>query len=267
MLFRRYAFAALLFWGLSGAATAQTIDCASNDLNHSERAVCASAPLHALAVSMDTRYLRVADNPDVRQSQAAWINLRNRCNGNLACLTTAYRERSAYLAGLRAKATPTPIPPIAAQPMQHLFLRHAPAQLLGPSPVTPATEAASASARLERAAGPAAPVINQTPHWKTLWFLGGVLLVSVVLWQLLTNVCGKCPNCHHWFARVEIDRRPQAAHASIPAIRRRLSLRSRALASPLSGIDIVQGRAGAVRHFNQCRICLHEWETVTQETT
>jgi hypothetical protein len=267
MAFARLAFLALFLWGISGASTAQAIDCASSVLNHSERAVCASEPLRALAASIDRRYARVADNLGVKQSQLEWTRVRDRCNGNLACLTTAYRERNAYLAGLPVSARPSAA--ASAQPIKHLFLRHAPAQLLSPSPAvapTPSMDAVSASERLARAAGPA-PAVSQPPHWSTLWFLGAMLLASVLLWQMLTNVCGKCPSCHHWFARVEIDRRQLASDAEEPAAtRRRLSLRSRATAGPLAGTNAGLGRRAAVRHYNQCRICLHEWETVTQET-
>jgi uncharacterized protein len=266
MAFWRYAFFALFFWGSTGTASAQAIDCARNDLNHSERTVCASAPLHALAIGMDKRYARVLNNAGVKQSQSAWIDVRDRCNGNLACLTTAYRERSAYLAKSSVDVAPKGRSAAAAPSMQNLFLRHAPAQLLASSSGITTAEA-GASARLDRAAGPAAPVISQAPHWNTLWFVGGVLFVSVLLWQTLTNVCGKCPNCHHWFARVEIDRRRLASAASTAPLRRRLRLRSRALASPLPQTNASHERKRSVRHFNQCRICLHEWETVTQETS
>lgn len=265
MAFGRHAFVALFLWGISGATFAQAIDCARTTLNHSERAVCTSAPLRALAASMDKRYSRVADGLGVKRSQLEWTRVRDRCNGNVACLTTAYRERDAYLATLPVIAKPAATP-IAAGPIKHLFLRHAPAQLLNPSPDTwtaPSTAIASASEQLERAAGPTPN--TQPPHWNTLWLSGGVLLASVLLWQMLTNVCGKCPNCHHWFARIEIDRRQLADDAPELAPRRRLSLRSRAGAGPLATTDAGRGRVATVRHYNQCRICLHEWETVTQE--
>jgi uncharacterized protein len=263
----RLAFLALFFGGVFGAASAQAIDCASNALNHSEHAVCASEPLRELAASIDKRYPRVADGLGVKQSQLDWIRIRDRCNGNLACLTTAYRERNAYLAKLPVTAKPPATTTAFATPIKHLFLRHAPAQLLNPSAVVasaPPMETSSPSERLERAAGPS-PATHPTTQWNTLWFLGGVLFASILLWQMLTNVCGKCPSCHHWFARVEIDRRQLAGEASELAARRRLGLRSRATASPLAGTDASRGRLATVRHYNQCRICLHEWETVTQE--
>ena len=267
MAFARLAFFELFLWGISGASSAQAIDCASNELNHSERTVCASEPLRVIAASIDRRYSRVADNLGVEQSQLEWARVRDRCNGNLACLTTAYRERDAYLAALPVSVKPSVTTAASAQPIKHLFLRHAPAQLLSPSPTmgpTPSMEAVSASERLSRAAGPA-PAVSQPPHWSTLWFLGAMLFASVLLWQMLTNVCGKCPSCHHWFARVEIDRRQLASDAAEPATRRRLSLRLRATAGPLASADTGRYRLAAVRHYNQCRICLHEWETVTQE--
>jgi len=266
MAFWRLALLALFFWGISGSSSAQAIDCASTALNHSERTVCASEPLRELAASIDKRYPRVADGLGVKQSQLEWTRIRDRCNGNLACLTTAYRERNAYLAGLPVIGKPVATA-AATAPMKHLFLRHAPAQLLSPTTAiaaTPPQDPASASERLERAAGPA-PAIGSTPRWNTLWFLGGMLLASILLWQMLTNVCGKCPNCHHWFARVEIDQRQLSSETPELAGRRRLGLRSRATAGSLTVSDPGQGRMTAVRHYNQCRICLHEWETITQE--
>ncbi len=251
---------------MSGVASAQAIDCASNALNHSERAVCASEPLRELAASIDKRYPRVADGLGVKQSQLEWTRVRDRCNGNLACLTTAYRERDAYLARLPVIAKPSATTTASAAPVKHLFLRHAPAQLLSPSATiaaAPPEETASAGERLERAAGPASP-IGPTPHWNTLWFLGGVLFASILLWQMLTNVCGKCPSCHHWFARVEIDRRQLTSETSEPASRR-LGRRSRASAGFLSLTEPGRERTATVRHYNQCRICLHEWETITKE--
>jgi len=265
MAFGRLAVVGLVLWGISGLTSAQSIDCASTALNHSERTVCTSEALRALAASMDKRYPLVADGLGVKQSQLEWTRVRDRCNGNAACLITAYRERNAYLAKLPVIAKPAATP-IAAEPIKHLFLRHAPAQLLNPSPaasVAPSTALASASEQLERAAGPAPA--NTPPPWNALWLVGGVLLASILLWQMLTNVCGKCPNCHHWFARIEIDRRQLSNDASEHATRRRLVLRSRAAAGPLDTPDAGRGRMAAVRHYNQCRICLHEWETVTQE--
>ncbi len=263
MAFGRLAFVGLVLWGISGLTSAQSIDCASAALNHSERAVCASEPLRALAASMDTRYRLVADGLGVKQSQVEWTRVRDRCNGNVACLTTAYRERNAYLAKLPVVAKPAATP-IAAEPIKHLFLRHAPA-LLSPAPAASASPStASASEQLERAAGPA-PASSQPPQWNSMWLVGGVLLASIVLWQTLTNVCGKCPNCHHWFARIEIDRRQLANDASELATRRRLGLRSRAISGHLASADAGRGGTATVRHYNQCRICLHEWETVTQE--
>ncbi|WP_458071985.1 hypothetical protein [Rhodanobacter sp. BL-MT-08] len=265
MAFWRLAFLALFWGGISGAASAQAIDCASTTLNHSERAVCASETLRSLAASMDRRYSHLADTGSARHSQLEWTGIRDRCNGNLACLTTAYRERNAYLARLPAITTSAAAAPDSTEPVKHLFLRHAPAQLLSPAPSALPAEPASASERLNRAAGPATPAISQTPRWNTLWVLVGLLSVSILLWQMLTNVCGKCPNCHHWFARVEIDRRQLASDATRLSTRRRLIPRSRAVTDTMAGHESGRGHVAAVRHYHQCRMCLHEWETITQE--
>ncbi len=263
----RFAFLVLFLCAIAGAASAQSIDCASTALNHSERVVCASASLRALAASMDKRYRRVADGQGVKQNQLEWTHVRDHCNGNVACLTAAYRERNAYLAALqvtaRSAATPT-----AAASVTHLFLRHAPGQLPAKSPAiasAPPADANGASERWDRAAGPD-PVIGRPPHWSTLWFLGGVILASILLWRMLTNVCGKCPNCHQWFARVQIDRHPLSGDATAPTTRHRFALRSRATDDRQASDEVHRARGAALRHYHQCRICLHEWETTSQET-
>lgn len=257
----------MFLWGFSGAAAAQPIDCAGSALNNSKQAVCTSAPLRALAASMDKRYPRVADGLGVKQSQLEWTSVRDRCNGNLACLTTAYRERNAYLAKLPVTARPTALADSSRQPIKHLFLRHAPAQLLIPAAAQPAMApvAAGASDQLNRAAGPA-PVDARAPLWNPLWLLAGLLFASILLWQMLTNICGKCPSCHHWFARVEIDQRHLPNDPSEISTRRRRVLRPRAMTGNLATAESVRGRVAAVRHYNQCRMCLHEWETTSQET-
>jgi len=257
----------MFLWGVSGAAAAQSIDCASTTLNNSAQAVCASASLRSLAASMDKRYPRVADNLGVKQSQLEWTSVRDRCNGNLACLTTTYRERNAYLAKLPVTARPLASADSSRQPINHLFLRHAPAQLLIPASAQPVSGASApnASDQLNRAAGPAPTELPAT-HWNPLWLLSGVFLASILLWQMLTNVCGKCPNCHHWFAKVEIDQRNLAGDLPELPVRRRRGLRQRATANNLANPEAMRGRVAAVRHYNQCRMCLHEWETTSQET-
>jgi uncharacterized protein len=244
------------------AVEAQAIDCASNALNHSELAVCASASLRSLAASVDQRYPRVAGDVDVQRSQLAWITVRDRCNGNVACLTATYRERNAYLAALPAASGPGS----SRAPLKHLFLRHAPAQLLD-SVATQRNVLANginATDKLDRAAG-AALAVKPAP-WNPLWLLTGVLCASALMWRLLTNVCGKCPNCHHWFARVEIDQRNLATGSPELPPHRRRGLRKRAFMSNPSSSEPARSRNTAVRHYNQCRMCLHEWETTSKET-
>lgn len=267
MALRRFVLLAMFLAATSGATRAQSIDCANTALNNSEQAVCTTAPLRSLAASMDKHYSRVADGPGVKQSQLEWTKLRDRCNGNLTCLTTAYRERNAYLAKLPVTAKPTATVDSSREPIKHLFLRHAPAQLLASAPTRPATisGATSASAQLDRAAG-LAPVQDHSSHSEPLWLLGGLLLATTLLWQMLTNVCGKCPSCHHWFAKVEIDQRNLASDPPKPTTRPRRGLRQRVLANNLAPVESMRGRVGAVRHYNQCRMCLHEWETTTHET-
>ena len=267
MALRRFTLLTMFVWGFSSAAAAQAIDCASTALNNSAHAVCASAPLRALAASMDRRYLRVDDSIGVKQGQLQWSRMRDRCNGNLACLSTTYRERLAYLAKLPATAGPATVGEASRPPVKHLFLRHAPAQLLIPAGAQPeaAPDLAAAGDQRDRAAGPA-PVDVHTPHRDPIWLLGGVLLASIVLWQLLTNVCGKCPSCHQWFARLEIDQRHLTNDPPQVATRRRRVFRQLASAGHLAHAEPVRNRSATVRHYHQCRMCLHEWETTSHET-
>ncbi len=247
------------------AVHAQAIDCAGAALNNSERAVCASISLRSLAASIDGRYRRVAGDGNVRQSQLDWVKARNRCNGNMVCLTTTYRERNAFLAALPPASDPISETDSSRAPLKHLFLRHAPAQLLNPvaaQQVLPA-DGANADDKLDQAAGGPR---TEKPRWNPLWLLIGVMFTSALLWQMLTNVCGKCPSCHHWFARVEIDQRNLADDALDKPVRRRRRQRMRALTTNLSDPESVRGRVATVRHYNQCRMCLHEWETTSQET-
>jgi uncharacterized protein len=249
------------------AAEAQAIDCAGAVLNHSELAVCASASLRSLATSIDQRYPQVAGDVDVRRSQLVWITVRDRCNGNVTCLTATYRERNAYLAALPAAPGPLTGTDSSRAPLKHLFLRHAPAQLLGPvaAQKNVLADGTNATDKLDRAAGPS--LVVRQARWNLLWLLTGALCASALLWRLLTNVCGKCPSCHHWFARVEIDQKSLAASSLELPLRRRGGLRKHTLANYRSIPESTQGRIATVRHYNQCRMCLHEWETTSQETS
>lgn len=267
MLLRLSGFLALVLLGVSGVAGAQAIDCASSALNNSEQAVCASTSLRSLAARMDKRYPLVTDAPGVKQSQLEWTTLRDRCNGNVACLIKVYRQRNAYLAALPLPEKPLTAADTPNAPTKHLFLRHAPAQLLTPaSAQQPANlDVESATAQLERAAGPLT-VEEHTTHRNSIWFLAGIMSAAILLWQMLTNVCGKCPSCHHWFAKIEIDQRNLANDPSELSTHRRRGLRQRAMTNSVAIPEPMRGRVAAVRHYNQCRMCLHEWETTTQET-
>lgn len=261
MALRSIVFFAVLLSSTFGVSSVGAVDCRSAALNHSGAAICATPSLRALDASVEKSYQRVASEPGVQNGQLAWIALRDRCNANVACLHSIYRQRDLYLASL-----PSPVSVGAARtPLQHLFMRHAPAQLLIGASAPLLITGGSATSELDRAAGPARPEAPRPP-WNPFWFLSGVVLAAILLWQLLTNVCGKCPNCHHWFARVEIDQRQLSGDRAEPASRRRLSRqRASRRASPgsLAVIEPMHERC-LVRHYHQCRMCLHEWETVSE---
>lgn len=262
MALRSVVLFAVFLGSAPGVSAAQAMDCRSAALNHSEAAICASPSLRALDAVMDKRYQRVASEPGVQQGQLAWASLRDRCNANVGCLDSIYRQRNLYLAALPPPADAAAATKVSRKPLQHLFMRHAPAQLLV-APPTPSL-AVDATGELYRAAGPARPEAPK-PQWNSLWFVSGVVLVAILMWQLLTNVCGKCPNCHHWFARVEIDQRQLIDDRPEPN-RRRRGLRHRASAASPSVIEPIHERASVLRHYHQCRMCLHEWETVSEST-
>lgn len=258
------AWLAVLLWFVCGAASAQGIDCQRANLSHSETDVCASASLRALDTRISQRFVLVADDSSVKKSQRAWLQLRNRSNGKTTCLTPTYRERNAYLAAIV-------IPPptrteVITRSLQQLLLRHAPAQpllLLPPSP-TGTMVPVRASDLLTRAAGPQ-PVIKKPPDRKLLWFLGGMLLAETLLWKTLTKLCGKCPRCHHWFTRVELDRLTQTASSVVLPILRRRRLRRLTPDGNGENPEFTRSKTISVRRRNQCKMCLYEWETSSRE--
>ena len=261
MALQRCAFLALILAGFFGTASAQTIDCADKALNNSDAAVCASSPLHALDVSIEKKYQHLAHDPAAQQSQREWASRRDRCNASVACLDAVYSERSAHLDNLLAADKLTAArSPLKAVPT-HLFLRHAPAQLL--LPPAPGVSA-DATDHLNRAAGPVVPV-RDTTHWNPIWFVSVVMMVALLLWQILTNVCGKCPSCHHWFARTEVDQRHFTVDQAELPRRRGWRPRLRGASSSMSS-QPVHRPVALVRHYNQCRMCLHEWETTSPQT-
>lgn len=263
MILRRPARLVLLVCAC-GPAAALAVDCKHANLTHSERAVCGSASLRKLDASVSQRIALVAGDGSARQSQYAWLQQRDRCNGNIPCLTRTYNERNAYLAAVTV--APTQADAIASS-LQQLLSRHGPSQPLVPVPpsLTGTMLPVSASDELNRAAGPQ-PAVNQPASWKPLWFLGGMLLAELLLWKMLTNRCGRCPHCHHWFARMELDRATQTDDSVMPPLLRRRRFRHRALAAHGVGSEFARTYTTTVRHHNQCRMCLHEWETTSRES-
>jgi hypothetical protein len=242
---------------------AQAIDCHRAGLNHSESVVCASTALRALDMSVGRRYALVAANRSVTPGQRNWVQLRDRCNGNTICLTAAYRDR---LATLSAMAIPPPARvDVANTAMPPLFLDGAPPQLLMPL-TAGASGPGGPSDQLNRAAGPMR-MVEKPRDWLLLWVLGSMLLAEVLLWKMITRLCGKCPHCHHWFARIELDRLTETNSDGVllPLLRRR-RLRRRTLSSNGANPTLTRSQSVSVRRHNQCSLCLHEWETTSRES-
>lgn len=254
---RRPAWLVLLLWFVSGVSMAQAIDCQRSGLSHSGSTICASTALRALDAAVSQRYALVAADDDAGRSQRAWLQLRDRCNGNSSCLTAIYRNRSAYLSTISPPSAPVGI-----------------ADLLQPrlmptsTPVTPpgsvTSPAEDPSVQLNRAAGPL-PVVKKAPGLRPLWFLGGILLAEVLLWKMLTNFCGRCPHCHHWFTRIELDRVSQTDSGVVLPMLRRRQPGSRLHADNAGNQKFARSQTIGVRRHNQCTMCLHEWETISRE--
>jgi uncharacterized protein len=64
-----------------------------------EIAVCNSALLAGLDVELNRLYLRVKGNRSYAARQRAWVDQRNACGSNAACIEQRYREQIAYLQG------------------------------------------------------------------------------------------------------------------------------------------------------------------------
>jgi uncharacterized protein len=64
-----------------------------------EIAVCNSALLAELDVELSRLYLRVKGNRSYAARQRAWVDQRNACGSNAACIEQRYREQIAYLQG------------------------------------------------------------------------------------------------------------------------------------------------------------------------
>jgi uncharacterized protein len=263
MALRSLMLLAVFLGGTFGTATAQAIDCANAPSNNSDKAICASASLRALDTTMSHRYQQATEIAGVRQSQLEWIGTRERCNGNIVCLQNAYRQRNVFLLAM--------VPPDAStttRPIRHSFLRaQPPFTAAAPTLQTASTSSvADATDFLNRAAGPAVAAAN-TSDLNPWWILGGVVVAALFLWQMLNDVCGKCPSCHQWFARMEVDLDSETHEGAWPPARsgqrrerRSMSIRTAANAKHM------RARVIHHRHYNQCKICQHEWITTSQET-
>ena len=266
MVLRQSAWQVLLLWSACGTAAAQAIDCHRVDLSHSETAVCASTSLRELDASVSRRYAQLVTDPRASLTQRAWLQLRDRCNGNTLCLTSSYRDRSALLSRIPVAPPPIARVAVASTTAPSIFAPRSPMQALLPQPALPLSRPTeNPSDQLNRAAGPMRAE-SKPPGLKLLWFLGGMLLAEVLLWKMLTNLCGKCPHCHHWFTRVELDRIIQADNASALPLLRRRRLRKQALIPSGESPSFTRSQTIAVRRHNQCSLCLHEWETTSRES-
>ena len=90
--------------GLVSSAHAQSFNC-RYARTPDEVAICESARLSALDERLSSRFFRLRDSlygPDrarLDRSQAGWLNARQQCGSDRACLGAAYRARLAELAG------------------------------------------------------------------------------------------------------------------------------------------------------------------------
>ena len=197
----------LVLAGLSLAAPAAAVDCTSSPASHSDQAVCASSALTRQDANLQRLLATRAPSDALASTQADWEKSRARCNGNQACLDSAYRSRLAAVQAFPPKAEPplrkpkiviseilpngklVPIPPVAKA---------------APRPKVDATvmpdDGRSADERLAAAAGPAATAQSTSDGWivPALARGGIVILLLLGLAYVLRQFFGRCPSCRRW---------------------------------------------------------------------
>jgi uncharacterized protein len=193
--------------GLTIAAPAAAINCASSPASHSDQAVCASPALTSQDGKLQRLLATRAPSDALANSQADWEKSRARCNGNQACLEGAYRSRLAAVQAFPAKAAP----PLRKPKIVISEIR--PDGKLVPIPPVPKVvpkarvdaipmpdDGRSADERLAAAAGSTAYIESATDGWilPSLSRSGIVLLLLAALAYALRPFFGRCPSCKRW---------------------------------------------------------------------
>ncbi|HEY4143566.1 hypothetical protein [Pinirhizobacter sp.] len=250
--------------GLALAAPASAVDCASSPAGHSDQAVCASPALtrqdDKLKHLLDTR----APSDALGSSQVDWEKSRARCNGNQACLESAYRSRLAAVQAFAPKAEPPLRKPkiVISEILPNGKLVPIPPVVKGASrpraDVTPTPDVGrSADELLAAAAGPTTVTESTRDGWivPALARCGIVLLLLLALAYALRHFVGRCPSCRHWnrsrVIRVIADRATGHRSAGQPDVRDGSRHRS---ASPTQKPLIVSKRVYV------CGECSMRWE-------
>jgi len=256
MILRQPARLALLLWCVFGAALALGVDCHRSELPPADNGRCESTSPRALDASVGRRHALVEADDSITPSQRGWLPLHDRCNGHTTCRSATYPDRNAFLSSIPDPSEDQVDLDTPSKPP--LFLRHAPAHVLIAGAPSPSGTKTSGNSHAPRHA------VKNTPGLTTLWFLGGMLLAEVLLWKMLTNLCGRCPHCHHWFARVELDRlTPTDGGVVLPKLRaRRFRFGTPAPYPAFS--KIARSQTTSTRRQNQCSMCLHQWETTSR---
>lgn len=205
--------------GLTAATQAAAVDCTSSPISHSDQAVCASPALARHDANLQRLIATRAPSDALASTQADWEKSRARCNGNQACLESAYRSRLAAVQAFPPKAEPplrkpkiviseilpdgklVPIPPVAkAAPKPKVNVTAMP------------DDGRSADERLAAAAGSIPNVQGSHDGWivPALARSGIVILLLLGLAYGLRHFIGRCPTCRRWnrsrVVRVVADR-------------------------------------------------------------
>ena len=98
-----FAILALLALPLANPAEAASFDCEKADLAADERAICDNRDLNDADVRMVTTFdllsglLAMGARGSMQDGQVAWLDKRQACGADLACLRSAYQERQKEL--------------------------------------------------------------------------------------------------------------------------------------------------------------------------
>ena len=193
--------------GLTLAGPAAAVDCVSSATSHSDQAVCASPALARQDANLQRLLATRAPSDALASTQADWEKSRARCNGNQACLDSAYRSRLAAVQAFPPKAEPplrkpkiviseilpngklVPIPPVA---------KAVPKPKVDAIPMP--DDGRSADERLAAAAGPTTNAQSTNDGWivPALARSGIVILLLLGLAYFLRQFIGRCPSCKRW---------------------------------------------------------------------